>query len=216
MFSMVRPGLWFFLFSGTSRVSASYDHQHVRGIRRDVAVVDKELLRRSWYLTQLERAYPWLIQASRPEVEAFSRELYKFEHDLPYNPAVIQARFVEMIRSFVLKSMATREVYVTAEIEPEFTAGLQRVPEGLAFRLTADSLFHPSVRPRFQVRPFERSGRLEDMTRKLYGDAMVARGEYYLQQGERGEAYEAYRAAVDYDASSAFARSRLSLLGGRR
>jgi hypothetical protein len=197
-------------------VSASYYYQQVRGVRKDVAVVDKELLRRSWYFTQLERSYPWLVQGSRGEVDAFLKELYKFEHDLPYNPTVIETRFVAMIRSFVLRSMAHRDVYVTGEIEPEFTVGLQRVPEGLAFRLTADSLFHPSPRLRFQARPYERRGRLEDMTWRLYGSAFVARGDYYLAYGERAEALEAYKAAVRIDGESAVARGKAAYLESGR
>jgi hypothetical protein len=114
-------------------VSASYYYQVVKGVRQDIAVVDKELLRRSWYLLQLERRYPWLIQASRAEVEAFNRELIKFEHDTPYNPTVIQARYADMISSFISKTISSRPVYVTSEIEPEFTTGFQRIPEGLAF-----------------------------------------------------------------------------------
>ncbi|MBM2839763.1 MAG: hypothetical protein HW412_291, partial [Bacteroidetes bacterium] len=164
-------------------VSAAYYFQIVKGEHPDVAVVDKELLRRSWYLLQLERRYPWLIQQSRLEVDAFSKELYKFEHDLPYDPAVIQARFVQMILSFVEKSMSSRPVYVTHEIEAEFTAKLQRVPEGLAFRLVADSSFHESVLPDYVIRPFQRRGRLEDMMKNLYLSSLNARATYYHRYG---------------------------------
>jgi hypothetical protein len=52
-------------------VSASYYVQYVRNERTDVAVVDKELLRRSWYLKELQVRYPWLMERSKEEVEAF-------------------------------------------------------------------------------------------------------------------------------------------------
>jgi hypothetical protein len=164
-------------------VSASYYYQIVKGLRPDIAVVDKELLRRSWYFLQLGKHYPWLMQPSRPEIEAFNQELYKFEHDLPYNPAIIQSRYVEMIRSFISQSMTSRPVYVTPEIEAEFTTGFQRVPEGLAFRLTYDTSFHGTEFSGYQIRPFERGGRLEDMTKNLYVSSLNARASYYYRHG---------------------------------
>jgi hypothetical protein len=94
-------------------VSASYYYQAVKDVRPDLTVIDKELLRRSWYLTELERRYPWLIEESRTEVEAFREQLFRFEHDLPYDPRIIQARFEEMIAGFVGRSMTHRPSYVT-------------------------------------------------------------------------------------------------------
>jgi len=195
-------------------VSASYYYQNVRSVRRDVTVVDKELLRRSWYLRELEVQKPWLIRASQGEVDAFRRELEKFEKGLPYNPAVIQARFVEMITSFLSRSRLSRPVYVTGEIEAEFTPGYQRVPEGLAFRLEPDTLFHEPRMPDLVVRPLEREGRLEDMIRRLYAQAFFAHGEYLLRAGQVEGARKAYRSGLFYDPANPAARARLSMLGG--
>jgi hypothetical protein len=193
-------------------VSASQYYQHVRGERTDVTVIDKELLRRSWYLAQLERTAPWLIAATRVQVDAFLRELTKFEHDLPYDPNVIQARFVEMIQAFIRVGGLTRPVYVTVEVEPEFTVGYQRVPQGLAFRLFADSAFHPTAFPEFQTRPIHGSGRLESQMRVLYGGAFSARGEYYFARGERNEALRCYEEALKHDPTSTLANARRQML----
>jgi hypothetical protein len=146
-------------------------------------------------------------------VDAFRRELEKFEQGAPYNPAVIQERFVEMITSFVNRSRLSRPVYVTGEIEAEFTPGYQRVPEGLAFRLESDTLFHEPRMPELVVRPLERKGRLEDMIRRLYAEAFFAHGEYLLRAGRVEGAQEAYRLGVFYDPTFSAARARLSRLG---
>ncbi len=183
-------------------VSASYYYQHVKGFRPDVAVVDKELLRRSWYFKQLEQQYPWLIANSRKEVGAFLKELDKFEHDRPYNPAVIQAHFVEMIRSFITHNLTSRPVYVTPEIEAEFTSGLQRVPEGLAYRVYNDTLHHEMRSVEFVYRPFERSGRLEDALRNLYAAALNARAMYRMKEGKIDSALAAYRKALEFNPNS--------------
>jgi hypothetical protein len=183
-------------------VSASFYYQLVKNFRPDVTVVDKELLRRSWYFKQLEHRHPWLIENSRAEVEAFLKELDKFEHDRPYNPSVIQARFVDMIRSFIANNLATRPVYVTPEIESEFTAGMQRVPEGLALRVYADTLRHPMREVEFVYRPFERPGRLEDALKNLYTVSFNARGMYWMQSGDVDSAVAAFRKGLHFNPNS--------------
>jgi hypothetical protein len=214
MFHSLAPNALVLSYQWDYWVSASYYYQNVRSVRRDVSVIDKELLRRSWYLREIEIQKPWLIRASQGEVDAFRRELEKFEKGTPYDPAVIQARFVEMITSFVNRSRLSRPVYVTGEIEAEFTPGYQRVPEGLAFRLEPDTLFHEPRMPELVVRPLERKGRLEDMIRRLYAEAFFAHGEYLLRAGQVEGARKAYRLGVFYDPTFPGARSRLSLLGG--
>jgi hypothetical protein len=194
MFSSLQPGALVFSYQWDYWVSASSYFQVVDAMRPDLIVVDKELLRRSWYLRQLESRHPQLIQDSRAEVDGFLREVDKFEHDLPYDPAVIQARYVAMITSFIDRNLANRPVYVTSEIEREFTPGLQRVPEGLAQRLFRDTLFHPTVFPTLQYREFPPRGREEDMIRRLYAEALGARGYYYINH-DRAEAESSFAQA---------------------
>ncbi len=188
-------------------VSASYYDQYVRHERTDVAVVDKELLRRSWYLMNLQVRYPWLLGPSQREVEAFRKELEKFEHGVPYNSSVIEACFQEMIRSFIRTQIAERPVYVTSEIEPEFTRGWQRVPVGLANRLYADTLFHPSPPPAWNAGMPSRMGRLEGTTMRLYADAMVRRAQYYYaMRGYSDDVNQALKSALLFDANHPVAR----------
>jgi hypothetical protein len=188
MFSSLPMNSLVFSYQWDYWVSASYYYQYVLGHRPDVAVVDKELLRRSWYLTELERRLPWVMDRCRAEVEAFRREVGKFEKGLPYNPAVIQARFVGLIRSMIRKG-GDRPVFVTAEIEQEFTEGYVRVPEGLAYRLRESREFFGTPDPVFRYRPFERQGKYESMIRGLYGGALAARASYHRAFG-RGEVAE--------------------------
>jgi hypothetical protein len=213
MFVSLAPNALILSYQWDYWVSASFYHQLVKGVRPDVTVVDKELLRRSWYLLDLERRHSGLVEQSRAEVDAFKQELDKFEHDQPYDPQVIQARFVDMIQSFIRRSLPSRPVYVTKEIEPEFTGDLQRVPEGLAFRLFPDTLFHPIRMPVFYYRPFMRKGRLEGMVPNLYSDALVSRGLYYYGAGDTLEARRAFRAALEYNPASVVARHWSEALG---
>ena len=66
-------------------VSGSWYMQAVEGMRRDVVVVDQELLRRSWYLDQMATWHPELMALVRPLVERFRGEVLKFEEGEPYD-----------------------------------------------------------------------------------------------------------------------------------
>jgi hypothetical protein len=133
-------------------VSASYYFQIVENVRPDVVVIDKELLRRSWYYEQLKNRYPGFLDHSRHEIELFLKELFKFEHDQPYNAQLIEYRYAEVIKSIVEKNYATRPIYVTPEIEERYTSPFQRVPSGLAFRLYVDKGHAQIVTPDFVYR----------------------------------------------------------------
>ena len=215
MFSSLRPNAMILSYQWDYWVSAAHYYQLVDGERPDAVVIDKELLRRSWYLGELRHRYPWLIAESQAEVDAFLKEVDKFEHDLPYNPSVIEGRYAAMIDSFIRKNIGSHPVYVTGEIEGQYTRGYQRVPAGLAFRLFADTLVHTEPMPGFSVRPCPRSGRLEDFTRRLYADAYAARGEYYYYRvRDVLEAKADFRLALAYDPTSPLPRRWLKSLGG--
>lgn len=119
-------------------VSASWYYTKVKNIRPDLVIIDKELLRRSWYFTYLERNYPEVYNNSKAEIERFLPELYKFEHDIPYDTKNIMRLFEEMLSSFV-KNNPNRNVYTTWEIEQNtneaFARDQQRIPDGMLFRI---------------------------------------------------------------------------------
>ncbi len=212
MFSSLAPRALVLSYQWDYWVSASYYYQYVRGYRPDVVVIDKELLRRSWYLKEIGSRYPWLVQRSRPEMDAFENELVKFEHELPYNPAVIQARYEGMIGSMIRNSITERPVYVTREIGLEFTRGYQRVPEGLAFRLWADTLFHPSFALDVELPAGEGGGKMHEMVRKLCAEAFVARADYYYSVGkDPEEAEKAMKTAASLDPSNTALQQRQAL-----
>lgn len=177
-------------------ISSSYYYQLVTGYRRDVTVIDKELLRRSWYLRQLEHQHPQLIETSRLEVDAFLKELYKFEHELPYDPAVIEARYEEMIRSFLMNNESVRPVYVTPEIEQEFTKGFQRVPSGLALRLYQDTTHHEIVPTEFIFRPITKTDKYSEAIRSFYANAYCNEGIYLTLGVKKHKAVESFRKAL--------------------
>ncbi len=140
-------------------VSPALYFQTIKKIRQDVVVIDKELFRRSWYFRYLEDYQRWLLDLARPQVEAFLVQLAKFEKDEPYDPRIIEGRFVDMIRTFIRETAKERPVYVGPEIEPEFTVGFRRIPAGLMFRLAGSEESTYVEKPKIQFKNAKKSNK---------------------------------------------------------
>lgn len=120
-----------------------YLHE-VEKIRPDISIIDKELLRRSWYFSYLEKRYPALVNNCRAELNQFLSLLYRFENGLPYDPVTIQASYIQLLRSFFLNN-PSRPVYITfagnsTRDARELVNGWQTVPVGILFQLRTDTL----------------------------------------------------------------------------
>lgn len=198
MFRSVEPKAIIITYQWDYFVSASYYAQIVESARPDVIVIDKELLRRTWYFAQLERRHPEIIARSRPEVTAFLAELRKFENGVPYDPQTIEFRFASLIRSFIEKNL-DGPVYVTPEIEPQYTAGFRRIPSGLAERITREGLDAEITLPEFQIRRPGRSDAYVDGLIGLYAQAYLRAALYEraLARTERARELVARALRVD-------------------
>jgi hypothetical protein len=188
-------------------------YQLVRNERPDVVVIDKELLRRSWYFIQLKTRFPRLIERSRQKVEAFLSELHKFEHNLPYDPSQIEGRYVDMINDLIDHSMEDRPVYFGPEIEPEFGRQYQKVPAGLMFRLTrsADSVFIKPVRADYHPATIET--RLTRGLGSLYIQMLTATSGYFLSKNRLSDADSCIEAALAIDPTATSARGLRQVIG---
>lgn len=202
LFASLKPNALVFSFQWDYWVSAAYYYQIVEGLRPDVIVIDKELLRRSWYFDQLRRNHPALYARSEPEIKTFLAELYKFEHGLPYAVEQIEGAFRSMINGMIDRNIGERPVYLTVELEEEFGAGYARIPEGLAFRLyRKDRLPSPDepVSDRFTYRPFDRKGRLIDGLNGMYANMLTNRGIYLFERQRADAALKYFNRALSFD-----------------
>lgn len=181
-------------------VSGGWYMQWVEGVRPDVVVVDPELLRRSWYLDQIGRAYPAIMRKVREEEAAFRSELYKFENGLPYDAATIDAAYIGLVNAMIDVQIKDRPVLVTAEVRPQFGARYLKVPYYLAFRLATDRDYLPQDFPHYRYQPLE--GRISIYTAKLA--ELYARNTYaravYESEHARSELAERYiQLALSFD-----------------
>ena len=116
--------------------------REVKGEREDMVIIDKALLRRTWYIQYIEREYPDLYSRIRPAMNAYLEELYKFEYDRPYVPQTIQSRFINMFES-IFDAKETTGVYLSTpwldrdlnSVKPEYL----RIPFGLVRKVTQDT-----------------------------------------------------------------------------
>jgi hypothetical protein len=138
--------------------SSLWYRQQALGMYTDVVIVDKELLRRTWYAPYLAQRYPDVVSRIQPAVDAymayldiFEREPEKFEVDRvklgragladlaehQRNVQIIQQRFVGLIDA-ILRADTSRPVYVTPELLSEqepLLLDYQRIPAGPFVRL---------------------------------------------------------------------------------
>jgi len=192
-------------------VSASYYFQLVKKVRPDVVIIDKELLRRSWYFIQLKKTVPWLIEKTQSTIDPFLAELSRFEHDQVYNGTLIETRFNAMVNALIDSAMMAGPVYVGAEIEPQIAGAYDRVPEGLLLRLqppgTVKSL--EDFDPIFKSSDFH--SRLTAGLKTQYAKMLTLRAIWLLKGGgEVSVARTSLRKALEIDPSYAPA---LRLLG---
>jgi hypothetical protein len=139
-------------------VSASWYFNYVKNIRKDLVIIDRELLRRSWYYTFIQRNYPEIYNNSKAEIERFLPELYKFEHDIPYDQAVIMKAYEDLMTSFVVNN-PTRRAYTTWEIEQNknepFARDYGRIPDGLLFRLVKSDDYKKNTYTDYKIFDFK-------------------------------------------------------------
>jgi hypothetical protein len=193
--------------------------QEIEHRRRDVKIVDVNLLRRSWYFDYLQHAHPDLLERSRQTVNAFVEELKKWDRD----PAAyrrdqeltlrINTAFLEMIQSIVRNESGLAPVYVTNDLVSQetingdvsnwLTRAYQLVPKGLVFELTTDRDFHDPPDLHLQTRGladgtlrFEKDDVVNLKVLPSYTAMLVNRGRYLAHFDQHERAIAAFRAAL--------------------
>ncbi len=114
----------------------------VKKIRQDLIAIDKELLRRTWYIKYIKDEYPEFYHKVRESVEAYLVELNKFEYDRPYNPHTIQSKFIRMLENFVDAGINEGVYFATPAPDPDLNQvkpQYHRIPRGLVFEIKKDT-----------------------------------------------------------------------------
>ncbi len=187
--------------------SAFWFMQKVENVRPDIVLVEKELLRRTWYPYQFKKWYPEIYDKSKSEFELFMEDLELFEAGKPYNSQRIQGRFINLLNSFIDKNINERPVYITLDIlqtEPDVGKNYQKVPEGFAIRLINKQEIRTVTLENFDLTRFQNSFRkkenhLEEGIRKLASTQFSILGNYALSTQQINAAKKSYEMALKLD-----------------
>lgn len=177
-------------------LSASYYFQFVEDFRRDIAVVDKELLRRSWYYVQLDAKYPGLIDGIRKDIEPFLEALKPFERNETYNANLLENLFRRLMTNFVATNINDREFYIGPEIvQNEMQRGEFSLPEGyflvphlFMFKVTKDQKYISAPDPDYKIRFPERKDNYTAAIENFVGSMLANRAFYELQYNKTARA----------------------------
>jgi tetratricopeptide (TPR) repeat protein len=214
-------------------VSPMFYAQEIEQRRRDVKIVDINLLRRSWYFDYLSRAYAGLVERSRDKIEAFVKNLKEWERD----PGAfargsvltqrISAAFLEMIQSMVMNESRVAPVYMTNDlltsdsVNGELTRWIsqkyQLVPQGLVFNLADGQGFHDSPDVHLQIRGladgtlrFAKGDPVNVKVIPVYTNMLINRGRYLALFGQHERAIAAFEQALALNPDLALARRGLA------
>ncbi|MBK9228053.1 MAG: DUF2723 domain-containing protein [Ignavibacteria bacterium] len=193
-------------------ISSSIYQQFVRNIRPDIAVIDKELLRKSWYFEYLKKHYPDICEKSKVEIDAYLTELLKFEKNTarytsPKSEAdrqdlmKIQTTFLALLNSFIDKNYPERTFYTTLEIEQDknekFGKDYSRVPQGLLFRYTREKGFDNYKNPEFDYDITQRSDYHHNFIMNAYYSAYLNRANFLMNYSQFDDAEASINKALE-------------------
>ncbi len=139
MFASLEPNAVLLSRQWDNFCAAALYEQLVRGRRPDVTIVEKELLRRSWYPGLLERRDAELLLPCREAVAVLQAALVPFETDGEFDANHLQRSYHDLIHCLLESGEnAGRPIYLTPDArtnEPGLTQQYLDVPVGLAMRL---------------------------------------------------------------------------------
>jgi hypothetical protein len=206
--------------------SAFWYMQQVEGYRPDVVLIEKELLRRTWYLHQLARWYGEPITRCSTEIAAYMPLLEEFESgQMPKERySIIQRAFVALLRGFIERN-PDRAAFATPEVletEPDFAAAVTTRPYGATLALNAERHDLPpplvyDARRLLESSSRYHSERLDRGLAALASQAYVRTGDALLATDSTAveQARACYYVALQLDQKSSAALERLSQLGRR-
>ncbi|OGU71501.1 MAG: hypothetical protein A2V93_08950 [Ignavibacteria bacterium RBG_16_34_14] len=172
-------------------LSASYYFQLVEKYRKDIVVIDKELLRRSWYYNQLEKNYPGVLDGVKNEKELFLNALKPFEKDEVIDSKLLENLYRRIMTNLLSTNIGKRDFYIGPELfenemqKGEFILpeGYTLIPDGFLFQVVKNTKeYIPAVSNDFKIRIPERKDKyIENIINMFICPMLVRRAMYEFQ-----------------------------------
>ena len=154
-----------------------------------MVVVDKELLRRSWYYHQLNTDHPSLLSGMTKNVDNFKTAVAPFESGGNFNPDLLEEYYRKVMTGLVASNIDKHDFYVAPELfdnemqKGEFSLpqGYTLVPELFLFKVVKGSGYVSAPDPNFTIRfPHNKNKYMLNIER-LAGSMLARRAIYEMQ-----------------------------------
>ena len=170
-------------------VSPSCYFQFVENYRRDVDVVDKELLRRSWYYHQLNTVHPKLLSGMQDDVQQFLQAVAPFESKEKFDPNLLEYTYRKVMTDLVATNISKRQFYVAPELfENEMQNGQFSLPPGytlvpdlLLFKVVKGNSYVPAADPNFKISFPAKGNYYTNFIQNIVGSMLARRALYEMQ-----------------------------------
>jgi len=177
-------------------VSPSYYFQLVEDYRNDVRIIDKELLRRSWYFNQLERNYQDILTPVKKEVEEFLEALKPFERDESFDSAKLEKYYRLIMSGIIQHNVANDAMFIGPElVDNEIKRGEVILPEGaklvpyqFLFKVVVGNEYVEQPNYPNKLRFGETNDRYVKVIKQIVANQMINRAVYELQFAQQENA----------------------------
>ncbi len=191
-------------------LSASYYFQFVENYRRDVAVIDKELLRRSWYYDQISNAYPGITDKLKPEIGAFLKALKPFERSENFDANLLERLYQQIMTKLVSKNINKRGYYIGPElVENEIRQDQFRLPDGymivphlFLYKVVKGNDYVPAPEPKFKIQFPQKKNRYIKFIERMIVTMLSNRALYEMQYNKIDKARQYVKKIVNEFPSS--------------
>ncbi len=182
-------------------VSPSYYERFVENFRRDVRVVDKELLRRSWYYNQLESEYPGVLAEIKNDVKGFLKAVQPFERNENYNSELLEKYYKRIMAGIVTAEYDKRDSFIGPELfENEMRRGEFLLPEGFTvapysflYKVVKGKDYVPEPDMKYKIRFPENIDNYAGVIKRTIYTTRLNRVIYEAQHGYKKRAEEILR-----------------------
>ncbi len=173
-------------------IAPSYYVQNVLHIRPDVKVIDKELLRRSWYFNQMKTNFADIIFPVQPTIDSFLVALKPFEEQKLFDANLLEHHYRALMSGLIGKNIETHPVYIGIELaENEMKRGELTLPEGYTiipdlfyYRVVKEREYTSAADPNFKIRFPKEQGEYTELIHKITSAMLIRRSIYEIENGK--------------------------------
>ena len=177
-------------------ISESYYYQFVEDYRRDVTVIDKELLRRSWYYNQVNNHDSEVLVRVNNEIDQFLIALQPFERDEKFDSKRLENLYQVIMSNAIKTNVKERDYFIAPElVEQEMKRGEFKLPDGytlvphlLLYKVVKGNEYVPAPDPDFQIRIASNRNLYIDNIENMAGRMLSNRAYYEVQNGRSDRA----------------------------